>query len=246
MHQVKSEGDSEENKPRKGRRRKANRDDNENEPETGKRKRYSKSRARVRSPSVVKMLKKNRRTKANDRERNRMHSLNEALDTLRGILPTVTDDTKLTKIETLRFAHNYIWALTETLKIADFKKQLQQGQTPVDNKATGLHTELSNCDRNSMCVNMNLNMRLNAVPQVPLSPPVGRSEGMYTTVNMPNNCVRNMTQAPDNMMNNYLPSSPPQCSYGQFTNLSPWQHNAQTIASRNLENNSQRFVHDSF
>ena len=27
-----------------------------------------------------------------------------------------SDETKLTKIETLRFANNYIWALTESLK----------------------------------------------------------------------------------------------------------------------------------
>lgn len=53
--------------------------------------------------------------KANDRERNRMHSLNEALERLRCVLPTHPVDTKLTKIETLRFAHNYIWALNQTL-----------------------------------------------------------------------------------------------------------------------------------
>ncbi|KAK2545151.1 Neurog3 [Columba livia] len=52
--------------------------------------------------------------KANDRERNRMHHLNSALDALRSVLPTFPDDAKLTKIETLRFAHNYIWALTQT------------------------------------------------------------------------------------------------------------------------------------
>ncbi|OPJ84744.1 neurogenin-3-like [Patagioenas fasciata monilis] len=51
--------------------------------------------------------------KANDRERNRMHHLNSALDALRSVLPTFPDDAKLTKIETLRFAHNYIWALTQ-------------------------------------------------------------------------------------------------------------------------------------
>uniref|UniRef100_A0A8D3APE5 Neurogenin 3 n=1 Tax=Scophthalmus maximus TaxID=52904 RepID=A0A8D3APE5_SCOMX len=56
-----------------------------------------------------------RRVKANDRERHRMHNLNSALDALRSILPALPDDAKLTKIETLRFAHNYIWALTETL-----------------------------------------------------------------------------------------------------------------------------------
>lgn len=60
-----------------------------------------------------------RRMKANDRERHRMHNLNSALDALRSILPTLPEDTKLTKIETLRFARNYIWALTETLRIAD-------------------------------------------------------------------------------------------------------------------------------
>lgn len=60
-----------------------------------------------------------RRMKANDRERHRMHNLNSALDALRSILPVLPEDTKLTKIETLRFAHNYIWALTETLRMAD-------------------------------------------------------------------------------------------------------------------------------
>ncbi|XP_034294576.2 neurogenin-3, partial [Pantherophis guttatus] len=63
--------------------------------------------------------KRSRRAKANDRERNRMHNLNSALDALRGVLPSFPDDAKLTKIETLRFAHNYIWALTETLRLAD-------------------------------------------------------------------------------------------------------------------------------
>ncbi|XP_016298387.1 neurogenin-2-like [Sinocyclocheilus anshuiensis] len=65
----------------------------------------------------------NRRVKANDRERHRMHNLNSALDTLRSVLPTFPDDAKLTKIETLRFAHNYIWALSETLRIADHVRQ---------------------------------------------------------------------------------------------------------------------------
>jgi hypothetical protein len=44
-----------------------------------------------------------------------MHMLNEALDRLRCVLPTFPEDTKLTKIETLRFAHNYIWALSQTV-----------------------------------------------------------------------------------------------------------------------------------
>ncbi|XP_028912259.1 neurogenin-1 [Ornithorhynchus anatinus] len=76
-------------------------------------------RARVRSEAALHSIRKSRRVKANDRERNRMHNLNAPLDELRGVLPTFPDDTKLTKIETLRFAYNYIWALSETLRLAD-------------------------------------------------------------------------------------------------------------------------------
>ena len=86
-----------------------------------KKKRFTKSRTRARSPTVVVRIKKNRRVKANDRERNRMHMLNKALEKLRKVLPTFPDETKLTKIETLRFAHNYIWALSETVKMIDSK-----------------------------------------------------------------------------------------------------------------------------
>ncbi|XP_071765367.1 neurogenin-1 [Centroberyx gerrardi] len=74
-----------------------------------------------RGDATVHVVKKNRRMKANDRERNRMHNLNDALDALRGVLPAFPDETKLTKIETLRFAHNYIWALSETIRIADLQ-----------------------------------------------------------------------------------------------------------------------------
>ncbi|XP_040823405.1 neurogenin-2 [Ochotona curzoniae] len=82
------------------------------------------SRARAMSrgaktAETVQRIKKTRRLKANNRERNRMHNLNAALDALREVLPTFPEDAKLTKIETLRFAHNYIWALTETLRLAD-------------------------------------------------------------------------------------------------------------------------------
>ncbi|XP_031620776.1 basic helix-loop-helix neural transcription factor TAP [Contarinia nasturtii] len=71
---------------------------------------------RSRSPSQVMRIKRTRRIKANDRERNRMHTLNEALERLRLALPTFPEDTKLTKIETLRFAHNYIFAMEQVLQ----------------------------------------------------------------------------------------------------------------------------------
>lgn len=81
-------------------------------------------RGRARGDGLVQVVKKTRRLKANDRERNRMHNLNDALDALRGVLPALPEETKLTKIETLRFAHNYIWALSETIRIADLQAGL--------------------------------------------------------------------------------------------------------------------------
>ncbi|KAK6471209.1 neurogenic differentiation factor 4-like [Huso huso] len=59
---------------------------------------------------------KARRVKANARERSRMHGLNDALESLRRVMPCYSKTQKLSKIETLRLAHNYIWALSEVLE----------------------------------------------------------------------------------------------------------------------------------
>uniref|UniRef100_A0A0N5AR41 BHLH domain-containing protein n=1 Tax=Syphacia muris TaxID=451379 RepID=A0A0N5AR41_9BILA len=74
-----------------------------------------KYRCRIRSPEAVLQSKRIRRSKANARERKRMHSLNDALDELRRTLPHVPDEPKLTKIETLRLAYNYIYTLAKML-----------------------------------------------------------------------------------------------------------------------------------
>ncbi|CAD5222179.1 unnamed protein product [Bursaphelenchus xylophilus] len=57
-----------------------------------------------------------RRRKANDRERNRMHGLNKAMDILRDRMPLLSTQQKLSKIETLRLAANYINMLNMTLQ----------------------------------------------------------------------------------------------------------------------------------
>lgn len=92
-------------------------DDQPTEPRPKRKYAVGKNRmTRSRSPSQVVRIKKFRRLKANDRERNRMHTLNDALERLRVTLPQLPEETKLTKIEILRFAYNYIFALEQVLE----------------------------------------------------------------------------------------------------------------------------------
>jgi len=56
-----------------------------------------------------------RRLESNERERQRMHNLNGAFQDLRSVIPHVEAEQKLSKIETLSLAKNYIMALTNTI-----------------------------------------------------------------------------------------------------------------------------------
>ena len=71
-----------------------------------------------------------RRLLINERERQRMHSLNAALDRLRSVVPHYPSDRKLSKIETLLLAQNYIVALTEALNSVRGPQIDQQQQPP--------------------------------------------------------------------------------------------------------------------
>ncbi|XP_007899053.1 neurogenic differentiation factor 6-A [Callorhinchus milii] len=87
------------------------RDEEEDEEQPKKRgPRKKKSKARF---EVIKV----RRHEANARERSRMHGLNDALDSLRKVVPCYSKTQKLSKIETLRLAKNYIYALSEILRM---------------------------------------------------------------------------------------------------------------------------------
>uniref|UniRef100_A0A5K3FSQ5 BHLH domain-containing protein n=1 Tax=Mesocestoides corti TaxID=53468 RepID=A0A5K3FSQ5_MESCO len=66
---------------------------------------------------------RNRRARANDRERNRMHGLNRALEALRERVPVFSANQRLSKIETLRLAKNYIRALTDILESSEAGEQ---------------------------------------------------------------------------------------------------------------------------
>ncbi|XP_011698966.1 PREDICTED: uncharacterized protein LOC105456546 [Wasmannia auropunctata] len=63
----------------------------------------------------VEVLRK-RRLAANARERRRMNSLNDAFDRLRDVVPSLGNDRKLSKFETLQMAQTYIAALYELLQ----------------------------------------------------------------------------------------------------------------------------------
>ncbi|XP_018426457.1 PREDICTED: class A basic helix-loop-helix protein 15 [Nanorana parkeri] len=56
-----------------------------------------------------------RRLESNERERQRMHKLNNAFQALREVIPHVRAEKKLSKIETLTLAKNYINTLTSTI-----------------------------------------------------------------------------------------------------------------------------------
>ncbi|XP_062944463.1 class A basic helix-loop-helix protein 15 [Cynocephalus volans] len=56
-----------------------------------------------------------RRLESNERERQRMHKLNNAFQALREVIPHVRADKKLSKIETLTLAKNYIKSLTAAI-----------------------------------------------------------------------------------------------------------------------------------
>lgn len=64
------------------------------------------------APDII----KKRRLAANARERRRMNSLNDAFDKLRQVVPSLGNDRKLSKFETLQMAQTYISALNELLR----------------------------------------------------------------------------------------------------------------------------------
>lgn len=73
------------------------------------------SSRRRNSMAPGKDILRKRRLAANARERRRMESLNVAFDQLRDVVPSIGDDQKLSKYETLQMAQSYINALKDLL-----------------------------------------------------------------------------------------------------------------------------------
>lgn len=78
-------------------------------------------------PTAPPEVMKKRRLAANTRERRRMQNLNDAFERLREVVPSLGNDRKLSKFETLQMAQTYINALNELLsrnwkEIDDYQK----------------------------------------------------------------------------------------------------------------------------
>lgn len=91
-----------------------------------------------------------RRIKANARERSRMHGLNEALEILREKIPNFNMVQKLSKIETLRLAYNYIGALSDLL---NENLQPDDNKTLAEKLCIGLSQNTMNMIANALEVN---------------------------------------------------------------------------------------------
>ena len=74
-----------------------------------------------------------RRIESNERERQRMHSLNDAFQDLREVIPHVRRGRRLSKIETLTLAKNYIKALTNVVcEMRGERVPYEDLQAPID------------------------------------------------------------------------------------------------------------------
>ncbi|MFT7802623.1 protein atonal homolog 1-like [Arapaima gigas] len=94
---------------------------------------------------------KHRRVAANARERRRMHGLNRAFDRLRSVIPSLNNEKKLSKYDTLQMAQIYITELSELLQGVN----QQEHGSGVDSilSSQGRVTDLQPCLPTSMLSN---------------------------------------------------------------------------------------------
>ncbi|XP_054715551.1 protein dimmed-like [Uloborus diversus] len=88
---------------------------NEVEAYRGKIQRKNNHSSRKRRQTLNARERNLRRLESNERERMRMHGLNDAFQALREVIPHISMEKKLSKIETLTLAKHYIMALTNVI-----------------------------------------------------------------------------------------------------------------------------------
>ncbi|XP_062703474.1 class A basic helix-loop-helix protein 15 isoform X2 [Aedes albopictus] len=87
-----------------------------------------------------------RRLESNERERMRMHSLNDAFQSLREVIPHVKKERRLSKIETLTLAKNYITALTDVIIVMRGEGDTSSsGASPLVSVTTATNALQNNC-----------------------------------------------------------------------------------------------------
>uniref|UniRef100_A0A3P9KGP2 Atonal bHLH transcription factor 1b n=1 Tax=Oryzias latipes TaxID=8090 RepID=A0A3P9KGP2_ORYLA len=98
--------------------------------------------------------RRHRRVAANARERRRMHGLNKAFDELRSVIPSLENEKKLSKYDTLQMAQIYITELSELLSGLhlngrlgiNIQQQNSQREKPLTHKNCG-KTNDCNCSK---------------------------------------------------------------------------------------------------
>lgn len=75
-----------------------------------------------------------RRLRANDRERRRIQSINGAMEALRRVIPDTQNNRKVTKLQLLKLAQNYIKYLSEVLQTTEV--------TPMQTSAYRITTQI--------------------------------------------------------------------------------------------------------
>lgn len=89
-------------------------------------------------------MRTKKRLESNERERMRMHQLNDAFQCLREICPHVKNGRKLSKIETLTIARNYILSLTEMVVNLENRKRDQISSSSL-NSASDFASSADSC-----------------------------------------------------------------------------------------------------
>ncbi|KAJ1522961.1 hypothetical protein ONE63_002098 [Megalurothrips usitatus] len=123
------------------------------------------NRSRRRKPTMNARERNARRLESNERERMRMHSLNDAFQALRNVIPHVNVERRLSKIETLTMAKHYILALTKT--ISEMRNSQRNNQVvPAPSTLSVLDLDSSMDEDNLSVVN---NLMQQYVDKLPLT-----------------------------------------------------------------------------
>ncbi|XP_039264934.2 uncharacterized protein LOC120340678 [Styela clava] len=177
-----------------------------------------------------------KRLESNERERMRMHQLNDAFQGLRDICPHVKNGRKLSKIETLTLARNYIISLTEMLvSVEENSKQKGERST----QGIALNSNKDMFDISMKHENSSLSpASASGVASEPVRPQLRRSNSTPSKQDKGNKKVTQMHQSISDLVESSLGTSiehmPADCSQTSSENHYLYGSN-NTIISHDFE-----------